>query len=66
MHFLGMTGMPRRIPDYVLHFFVWNHLGSIGLYSSFTGIILFLYILKISLVSRFTNVQTPNLNINEG
>ena len=66
MHFLGMTGMPRRIPDYALHFFGWNHLAFIGSYSFFTGIVLFLYILAIDLVSRFTSVQTPNLKINEG
>ena len=59
MHFLGMAGMLRLIPDYLLHFFGWNHLGSIGLYSSLAGIVLFLYILEIGLVLRFTNVQTP-------
>jgi len=44
--------MPRRIPDYPLHFFGWNHLASIGSYSSLTGIALFLYILAIGLLSR--------------
>jgi len=55
MHFLGMAGMPRRIPDYPLHFFGWNHLASIGSYSSLTGIALFLYILAIGLLSRLNN-----------
>ena len=62
MHFLGMVGMPRRILNYALHFFGWNHLGSIGSYSSLTGIVLFLYILAIGLISRLTG-QKPNLNI---
>jgi len=55
MHFLGMAGMPRRIPDYPLHFFGWNHLASIGSYSSLTGIALFLYILAIGLLSRINH-----------
>ena len=63
MHFLGMTEMPRRIPDYALHFFRWNHLAFSGSYSSLTGIVLFLYILTIGLVSRLITVQNINLNI---
>jgi heme/copper-type cytochrome/quinol oxidase subunit 1 len=54
MHFLGMAGMPRRIPDYPLHFFGWNHLASIGSYSSLTGIFLFLYILGGGIMSRLS------------
>jgi cytochrome c oxidase subunit I len=30
MHFLGMQGMPRRIPDYNAGFSYWNHIASIG------------------------------------
>ena len=30
MHFLGMDGMPRRIPDYTPAFTYWNHFESIG------------------------------------
>ncbi|MXP27224.1 cytochrome c oxidase subunit I [Porphyrobacter algicida] len=30
MHFLGMDGMPRRIPDYTPAFEYWNHFASIG------------------------------------
>lgn len=30
MHFLGLAGMPRRIPDYALQFVDFNRLVSIG------------------------------------
>ncbi|MHB1951771.1 MAG: cytochrome c oxidase subunit I [Acidiferrobacteraceae bacterium] len=29
-HFLGLAGMPRRIPDYALQFAGWNKVSSIG------------------------------------
>ncbi len=30
MHFLGLAGMPRRIPDYAQQFADWNMIASIG------------------------------------
>lgn len=30
MHFLGLAGMPRRIPDYALQFSDWNAVASVG------------------------------------
>jgi cytochrome c oxidase subunit I len=31
-HFLGLAGMPRRIPDYAVQFTDWNAMSSIGAY----------------------------------
>jgi cytochrome c oxidase subunit 1 len=30
MHFLGVAGMPRRIPDYAQQFADWNAVASVG------------------------------------
>ena len=45
MHFSGVAGMPRRIPDYPDAFAGWNMIASIGSYISFAGMIIFLVIL---------------------
>ncbi len=44
-HFLGLAGMPRRIPDYPDAFAGWNMVSSLGSYISAFGVLLFLWIL---------------------
>ncbi|MBS0288842.1 MAG: cytochrome c oxidase subunit I [Proteobacteria bacterium] len=44
MHFLGLAGMPRRIPDYALQFADFNRITSIGGFIFGASQILFLYI----------------------
>jgi cytochrome c oxidase subunit I len=43
MHFLGLAGMPRRIPDYPVIFYGFNHMASIGSYATLVGSLLFMY-----------------------
>ncbi len=44
MHFLGLSGMPRRYPDYPDAFAGWNYVASIGAYIAFAGTLLFVFI----------------------
>lgn len=43
MHFLGLTGMPRRIPDYALQFTGFNQASTIGAFIFGLAQLLFLY-----------------------
>jgi len=43
MHFVGLAGMPRRIPDYALQFADFNMMSSIGAFIYGASQILFLY-----------------------
>jgi cytochrome c oxidase subunit 1 len=52
-HFLGLAGMPRRIPDYPLMFETWNKISSIGAFGFGLTQLLFLYIvLKVSVFGK--------------
>ncbi|MBR9912620.1 MAG: cytochrome c oxidase subunit I [Gammaproteobacteria bacterium] len=43
MHFVGLAGMPRRIPDYALQFADFNMIASVGAFLFGAAQILFLY-----------------------
>jgi cytochrome c oxidase subunit I len=67
MHFLGLSGMPRRIPDYPDAFFLWNNIASFGSTVSSMGLLLFFYIIYVTLTAgercpinpwNFTNAKT--------
>jgi len=48
MHFLGLAGMPRRIPDYPDAYAGFNLVASLGSLVTFVGIVLFFFIIKQS------------------
>jgi len=45
MHFLGIAGMPRRIPDFPDEFAAWNAVSSFGSMVSVWSVLLFIYII---------------------
>ncbi len=50
MHFLGLAGMPRRIPDFPDAYSGWNAVASFGSYISFFSAILFFYVVYVTLL----------------
>jgi cytochrome c oxidase subunit 1 len=50
-HFLGLAGMPRRIPDYSLQFTDFNAISSIGAFGFGLSQLLFLYIVVKAITS---------------
>jgi hypothetical protein len=51
MHFLGLAGMPRRIPDYPDAFAGWNVIASFGSYISAVSALFFLFVVYHTLTS---------------
>ena len=50
MHFLGLAGMPRRIPDYPDSYSGWNFIASYGSYLSSVSTLFFFYIVYYTFV----------------
>jgi cytochrome c oxidase subunit I len=48
MHFLGLAGMPRRIPDFPDAYLNWNLIASFGSYISTASTLFFFYIVYIT------------------
>jgi cytochrome c oxidase subunit 1 len=55
MHFLGMNGMPRRIPDYPDSYQNLNTLCSLGSLISISSLVVFLIIVKNLLNNKNSN-----------
>jgi cytochrome c oxidase subunit 1 len=52
MHFLGLAGMPRRIPDYPDAFAPWNALATYGSYINLIGTLFFFIIVAITFTKK--------------
>jgi heme/copper-type cytochrome/quinol oxidase subunit 1 len=51
-HFLGLSGMPRRYPDYPEAFAGWNFVSSIGAFVSGQATLVFLYVVVRTLTRK--------------
>jgi cytochrome c oxidase subunit 1 len=54
MHFLGLAGMPRRIPDYPDAFYLWNAIASYGSQITLIGMFVFFYAVYVTFNSKIT------------
>lgn len=63
MHFLGLSGMPRRIPDYPDAYAGWNFVASYGSYLSILSLILFMFLLSNAFSKINSTIKIQNFNI---
>ncbi|MBN8530398.1 MAG: cytochrome c oxidase subunit I [Alphaproteobacteria bacterium] len=58
-HFLGLAGMPRRIPDYPDAYAGWNYVSSIGSYIGAFSALFFLYVVIEMFVKKRPAAANP-------
>jgi len=71
MHFLGLAGMPRRVPDYPSAFKEWNEIATYGTFIALTSVAIF-YVMVLVLFTTgkkgrrnpWNNVSTRDLVFN--
>ena len=71
MHFLGLAGMPRRIPDYPDVYLYWNSIETLGSLMSFVSFIYFFFILWCILANKedlrfFSKLDNYFFNLSKG
>ena len=59
MHFSGLAGMPRRIPDYPDAFAGWNYVSSIGAYISVFAAFFFVFVIIEALLRARKASKNP-------
>ncbi len=63
MHFVGLAGMPRRIPDYPDNYYYWNVISSFG--SIISVVSVFVFFLVIYLAFNKNKLPKIIINLNE-
>ena len=64
MHFLGVAGMPRRVPDYPDAFLMFNRIASYGSYISALSAIFFFYVILVAFTEGETVKPKKTISIN--
>jgi cytochrome c oxidase subunit 1 len=64
MHFLGLSGMPRRISDYPTAFTCWNAIASLGSTLSFVSMFIFFFLLYYYFTSKKIKYATNQSSVN--
>lgn len=59
MHFAGLSGMPRRIPDYPDAFSLWNYISTIGALISAASALFFLFIVLKLFIDKKKSPHNP-------
>lgn len=59
MHFMGLGGMPRRIPDYPDAYAGWNMVSTVGSVITLVGVVVFLMMTLKLLASKRTAEANP-------
>ena len=65
MHFLGVAGMPRRIPDYPDAFYIFNKISSWGSYLSAASVLIFILVLLDAFLFSAKTVSTHEAHNNK-
>jgi cytochrome c oxidase subunit 1 len=52
MHFLGLAGMPRRIPDFPDSYSQWNTVASVGSIITMVSTTFFVYVIFATFTSN--------------
>ncbi|CAO5680717.1 MAG: Cytochrome c oxidase subunit 1 [Holosporales bacterium] len=58
-HFLGLAGMPRRIPDYPDAFSAWNFISSMGAFLSAGSTLFFLFVIAKIFIDKKKAPDNP-------
>jgi heme/copper-type cytochrome/quinol oxidase subunit 1 len=59
MHFLGLAGMPRRIPDFPDAYNQWNSIATLGSFITTVSTIFFGYVVYTTFVSNIRGGYNP-------
>jgi cytochrome c oxidase subunit 1 len=63
MHFLGLAGMPRRIPDFPDAYTQWNTIATLGSFITMASTIFFAYVIYVTFTSNVRVGYNPWRNV---